>query len=129
MMATGGLMLAAKPALAATPTVEIVAMAHPPVVAALKPLRDWLVRQDGKLRAIELNAESPAGSKRLAAIGLTGHVPMAILIDGKPNHRRKDGVTVSFVNFPAVKESPPGIRGDWLIEDVQAAITERINTP
>lgn len=123
----GLLMLAAGPILAAQPTVEIVAMAHPPVVAALKPLRDWLVRQDGKLRVIELDVESPAGIKRLAAIGLTGHVPIAILIDGKPRYQRKDGATVSFVNFPAVRESPPGIRGDWLIEDVQAAITERMN--
>jgi len=128
-IAAGALMLAAGPALAATSTVEIVAMAHPPVVAALKPLRDWLARRDGKLRVIELNAESPAGTKRLAAIGLTGHVPMAILIDGKPRYRRKDGATVSFINFPAVRESPPGVRGGWLIEDVQAAITERMNTP
>jgi hypothetical protein len=128
-IAAGSLVLGAAPALAAAPTVEIVAMAHPPVLAALKPLRDWLARQDGKLRVIELDAESPAGEKRLQSIGLTGHVPMAILIDGKPRHRRKDGSAVSFVNFPAVKESPPGIRGDWLVEDVQAAITERMNTP
>jgi hypothetical protein len=31
------------------------------------------------------------------------------------------------VNFPAVKESPPGIRGDWQIADVQALLTERIS--
>jgi hypothetical protein len=128
-IAAAALMLAGDPVLAVPPTVEIIAMAHPPVVAALKPLRDWLARQDGKLRVIELDAESPAGAKRLAAISLTGHVPMAILIDGKPHYRRKDGTTVSFVNFPAAKESPSGIRGDWLVEDVQAAITERMNEP
>jgi hypothetical protein len=123
------LALAADVSSAAPPTVEIIAMGHPPVQSALRPLREWLARQGGRLRVVEVDAEGPQGEKRLAAIGLTGHVPIVILIDGKRQYRRKDGSTVSFVNFPAVKESPPGIRGDWLIEDVQAALTERMNMP
>lgn len=112
---------------AAVPTVEIIAMAHPPVQSALKPLRDWLGSQGSKFRVIELDAESQQGEKRLAAVGLNGHVPIAILIDGKMQYRRKDGNSVTFVNFPAVKESPSGIRGDWLTEDVQAALLEPLN--
>ena len=112
---------------AAAPTVEIIAMAHPPVMSALKPLRDWLAQQGGKLKVVEIDAESPQGEKRLAAVGLDGHVPILILIDGKYQHRRQDGSAVSFVNFPAVKESPPGIRGDWQIADVQALLTDRIS--
>ena len=114
---------------AAPPSVEIVAMAHPPVQDALKPLREWLSKQGGKLHVAEIDAESAQGVKRLAGIGLAGHVPMAILIDGKQQFRRKDGSMATFVNFPAVKESPPGIRGNWQIADVQAAVTERINKP
>lgn len=111
---------------AAPPTVEIIAMAHPPVQSALKPLREWLSGQAGKVRVVEIDAESPAGEKRLETIGLKGHVPIAILIDGKTRFQRKDGSAVNFVNFPAVKESPAGIRGDWLTEDVQAAVLERL---
>lgn len=114
---------------AAPPSIEIVAMAHPPVRGALKPLREWLAKQSGKLQVAEIDAESPQGVKRLASIGLAGHVPIAILIDGKQQYRRKDGSVATFVNFPAVKESPPGIRGDWQIADVQEALTERMNKP
>lgn len=115
---------------AAQPSIEIVAMApHPPVQSALKPLREWLAKQGGKLQVAEIDAESPQGVKRLASIGLAGHVPIAILIDGKQQYRRKDGSMVTFVNFPAVKESPPGARGDWQIADVQAVLTESMNKP
>lgn len=111
---------------AAPPTVEIIAMTHPPVQSALKPLREWLAGQAGKVRVVEIDAESPPGEKRLEAIGLKGHVPIAILIDGKTRFLRKDGSTVNFINFPDVKESPAGIRGDWLTEDIQAAVVERL---
>lgn len=114
---------------AAQPSIEIVAMSHPPVQSALQPLREWLAKQGGKFHVAEIDAESPQGVKRLASIGLVGHVPIAILIDGKQQYRRKDGSLVNFVNFPAVKESPPGARGDWQISDVQAALTERMNKP
>ena len=99
-------------------------MAHPPVEAALKPLRDWLARQGGKLQVIELDAESPAGTKRLQAVGLTGHV--LILIDGKHDFQRKHGSKVAFVNFPALPSSPPGIRGNWVTADVEAVLTARM---
>lgn len=125
-IAAATLVLTACPALAAPPTVEIVAMAHPPVQAALKPLRDWLARQGGKLQVIEIDAESPAGGKRLQSIGLTGHVPILILIDGTHGFQRKDGSKVAFVNFPAVAGSPPGILGNWVTADVQTVLTARM---
>lgn len=111
---------------AAPLTVEIIAMEHPPVQNALKPLREWLSSRAEKIRVIEIDAESSQGEKRLETMGLKGHVPIAILIDGKIQHQRKNGSAVTFVNFPAIKESPPGIRGDWLTEDVQAAILARL---
>lgn len=126
-VAVVALAIASGTAWAAAQTVEIIAMAHPPVQSALKPLRDWLNSQGSKFRVVELDAESQQGEKRLAAVGLNGHVPIAILIDGKMQHRRKDGNSVTFVNFPAVKESPSGIRGDWLTDDVQAALLERLD--
>ncbi len=116
-------------ALAAPPTVEIVAMSHPPVQAALKPLREWLAQQGGKLKVSEIDAESASGEKRLEAVGLKGHVPIVILIDSQYRQQRKDGSKVAFVNFPAVKESPAGIRGDWLTEDVEAVLIERMKKP
>lgn len=122
-MAAGVLSLAAGVARAAKPTVEIIAMAHPPVQDALKPLRGWLASQGGKLQVVEIDAESPQGEKRLSLVGLNGHIPITILVDGKYRHQRKDGSTVDFVNFPAAKGSPPGITGNWTTADVEAVLT------
>ena len=113
-------------ALAAPPTVEIIAMAHPPVRKALQPLRDWLAAQGGKLKVVELDIESTQGEKRLVAVGLDGHIPILILIDGQYRYKRKDGSQVAFVNFPAIKGAPPGVRGEWTTADVQAVLGERL---
>jgi hypothetical protein len=126
--ATGALMLATHPAWAAPPMVEIIAMAHPPVQTALKPLRDWLAKQGEKLRVVEIDAESPTGAKRLQSAGLTGHIPILILIEGKYGFQRKDGSRGEFVKFPAVAGSPPGMLGNWVTADVEAELTTRMKT-
>ena len=125
-LAATALTFAAGHALAAPPTVEILAMPHPPVKMALAPLREWLAAQGSKLKLVETDVESPQGEKRLAAVGLSGHVPIVILIDGKYRHQLKDGVTQEFVNFPAIAGVPSGVRGSWTTADVQAVLTNRM---
>jgi hypothetical protein len=113
------------PAWAAAPMLEIVAMQHPPVIAALKPLRAWIAQQGGKLRVVEIDAESPTGEKRFQAAGLSGHIPILLLIDGQHVFKRRDGSRVALVKFPNVTGSPPGMRGDWVTADVVALLDER----
>lgn len=125
-LAAAALTLAAGSAPAAPPTVEIVAMAHPPVKMALAPLRNWLAAQGAKIKVIEVDVESPLGAKRLAAVGLDGHIPIVILIDGQYRQKRKDGIAMEFVNFPAIENAPPGVRGKWTTADVQAVLGERL---
>lgn len=110
---------------AAQPVVEIIAFAHPPVQSALKPLRDWLASQGGKLRIVDVDMESPEAEKRLAAIGLKGHIPIVVLVDGKYKHMRKDGSAIEFVNFPNGPGTPAGVKGGWSAEDVQALLKAR----
>ena len=107
-------------AMAAQPVVEIIGFAHPPVQSALKPLREWLASQATKLRVLEMDMDTPAAEKRLQAIGLKGHIPIVILIDGKYKHTRKDGSVVEFVSFPT--NTPD--KG-WIIEDVQTVLKDR----
>ncbi|WP_310450641.1 hypothetical protein [Sulfuritalea sp.] len=125
-MVASALAMAAGGALAAPPSVEIVAMPHPPVRMALAPLREWLAAQGGKLTVKEIDIESPLGEKRLAAAGLSGHIPILILIDGKHVFVRKDGGKVAFVNFPNIPGTPPGARGEWTTADVQTVLAGRI---
>lgn len=125
-LAAATLSLAADRALAAPPTVEILAMPHPPVKMALAELRGWLAAQGTKLKVVETDVESAQGEKRLAAVGLSGHIPVVILIDGQYRVKRKDGTMQAFVNFPAVEGAPPGARGTWTTAEVQTAIIERL---
>jgi hypothetical protein len=110
---------------AAQPVVEIIAFAHPPVQSALKPLRDWLATQGKKIRVIEIDMESPDAEKRLAAIGLKGHIPIVVLVDGKYKYIRQDGSAVEFVSFPNGLGTPAGVKGGWSAEDVQALLKAR----
>ncbi|MDP1612157.1 MAG: hypothetical protein Q8M11_13975 [Sulfuritalea sp.] len=129
VLAVSVLGLAAGHALAAPPTVEILAMPHPPVKMALAPLREWLAAQGTKLKVVELDVESPQGENRLAAVGLSGHVPIVILIDGKYRQQRKDGSALEFVNFPAIAGAPSGVRGSWTTADVQSVLGTRMKQP
>lgn len=104
---------------AAQPVVEIIAFAHPPVQSALKPLRDWLATQGKHARVVEIDMETPAGEKRAAAVGVTGHVPILILVDGKYAFARKDGAAIELKSFPAA----PNMKGSWTIDDAKAAIS------
>ena len=114
--------LRASTAWAVPPIVEIIAFAHPPVQTALQPLRDWLATQGNKVRVVEIDMESPAAEKRLQALGLKGHVPIVILVNGQYRHTRKDGIGMALVSFPSGKSSPAGVSGGWTIEDAQAII-------
>jgi hypothetical protein len=103
---------------AAKPVVEIVAFGHPPVQAALKPLREWLATQGKKFSVVEIDMETPAGEKRAAEVGITGHVPILILVNGKYTFSRKDASTVELKSFPSAAVT----KGAWTIEDAKTAI-------
>jgi ABC-type glycerol-3-phosphate transport system substrate-binding protein len=102
--------------------VEIFAMPHPPVRAALQPLRDWLAKQGSRIQVREIDIESPEGVRRMQAAGLSGHVPVLIMINGQHNFSRQDGSRVAFVNFPNTPDTPVGARGEWTTTDVQSVV-------
>ncbi|MDT4840748.1 hypothetical protein FQZ97_745770 [compost metagenome] len=103
----------------AAAVVEIVAFSHTPVASALKPLRDWLATQGGKFKLVETDMESPAGAQRLQAVGVKGHVPIVILVNGQYQQKRADGSAVELISFPVAA----GAQG-WTLEDAKSAITQ-----
>lgn len=113
------LLLSMGAAWAAQPVVEIIAFTHPPVQSALKPLRDWLATQGKRARVVEIDMETPAGEKRAAEVGVTGHVPILILVDGKYAFNRKDGAVIELKSFPATSN----MKGSWTIDDAKAVIS------
>jgi hypothetical protein len=126
LVAAGASLVWAGTAQAAPPVVEIIAYAHPPVQSALKPLRAWLAAQGSRLKVVEIDLESPAGEQRLKALGVTGHVPVVVLIDGQHLHRRADGSSVDLLSFPAGAGTPPGVKGSWTAADVEALLKPRM---
>jgi hypothetical protein len=114
--------LLAGPARAAQPTIEIIALPHSPVQTALKSVRDFLANLGARVRVIELDAESPAGEKHISALGLKGHIPILLLINGSDSYKRADGTAVLFKDFPAQPGQKLGINGLWNIADFEAAV-------
>ena len=126
LTAASASLLLAQAVHAAQPVVEIIAFAHPPVQSALKPLRDWLSAQGTRLKVVEIDMETPAGEKRLQTVGVTGHVPVVVLIDGQHRHKRADGSSVDLVSFPAGPGTPPGVKGTWSAADIEAILKSRL---
>lgn len=124
-LAALGILLAAS-APAAPPTqVDIIAFRHPPVEKALKPLRAALAARGARVQVHEIDMESPQARQRLAAVGLEGHIPVVILVDGRYQHRRADGRTVSLTGFPSGPDTPTGGPSGWRVEDVLALVEGR----
>ena len=122
MIGAAGVALSGGYAAAAQPVIEVLAMAHSPVQNALKPVRDLLAKYQGRVRVTEADIESPDGVKRLKAIGLKGHIPIVLLIDGNKSFKRADGKTVDFVNFPVAADNPLNMNGTWSVADFEAAL-------
>jgi hypothetical protein len=120
---------AAGTAHAAQPVVEILAMTHSPVRNALAPVRAVLAKYSDRVRLVELDIESAEGEKREKAVGLKGHIPIVLLIDGRSSFKRPDGTVVAFVNFPAAAGNPLGLNGSWTVVDFEAAIKAALGEP
>lgn len=113
---------------AATPTIEVIALSHSPVQNALKPVRDFLIGLGDKVKVVEIDVESAAGEKRLSALGLKGHIPILLVINGSDQYKRPDGAAVLFKDFPAKADNPLGINGSWTVADFQAAVNAALGT-
>lgn len=120
--------LAGSPSIARTapPTVEIIALPHWPVRNALKPVRSYLAGLHGRVRVVELNAESSKGERRLSALGLKGHIPILLVIDGMYQFKRADGSAVTLKDFPAKAVDPSGVNGTWTVDDFKTLVAARL---
>jgi hypothetical protein len=76
------------------------------------------------VKVVETNMDGPEAQSKLKAIGLTGHLPIVVLIDGQYRYTRPDGSVVQLVSFPAATGSPAA-KGSWSNDDVEAAIKAR----
>ncbi|MFF6785545.1 hypothetical protein [Streptomyces sp. NPDC012510] len=95
--------------------VDLVYLNHPPVQPVLKDIEEVLAGYEGKVSVSRYDADTPAGKEFTDEHDLTGHVAIAVVIDGK----------VSFKGFPAGEAPVKSAEGDWEIEDLDAALRQR----
>jgi ABC-type glycerol-3-phosphate transport system substrate-binding protein len=122
LAAGGAVALLAGPAFSAQPVVEVLSMSHWPVRDALKPVMEVLARYQGRVQVKQMDIEGDDGVKRLKSIGLKGHIPIVLMIDGVRTFKRADGSNVEFLNFPAAANNPMGLNGAWRVSDFEDAL-------
>ncbi len=99
--------------------VELIALGHWPVQKSLEPARDLLKTYGNKVVVQEMDAEADDGKAFLARVGLKGHVPLLIVINGAWKFPRPDGSIIEFMSFPSGEANPLGAEGSWSVEDLQ----------
>ena len=114
--------VATTPATAAEVVVEVLGMQHWPVQNALKPVRELIASYGPALRVSDMDIESAEGVARLRSVGMKGHIPIVILINGAMQFKRADGSVVTFLNFPVAANNPMGMNGAWSIDDFALAL-------
>ncbi|GAB2715907.1 hypothetical protein [Streptomyces bullii] len=95
--------------------VDVIYLNHPPVQPVLKDIDQVLAGYKEKVSVTRHDADTSEGKEFADEHGLTGHVAIAVLIDGK----------VSFKGFPAGEAPVKSAEGDWEIEDLDAALRQR----
>jgi hypothetical protein len=95
--------------------VDLVYLNHPPVQPVLKDIEKVLAGYKEKVSVTRYDADTSEGKKFADKHSLTGHVAIAVLIDGR----------VSFKGFPTGEAPIKSAEGDWEIEDLDAALQQR----
>ncbi|WP_406864445.1 hypothetical protein ABZO31_29965 [Streptomyces sp. HUAS MG47] len=96
------------------PGVDLVYLNHPPMQPVLKDIDAVLDDYEGRISVTRHEADSTEGAEFAEEHGLTGHVSIAVLIDGK----------LRFQGFPAGRAPIKSAEGDWRIEDLDAALRQ-----
>jgi hypothetical protein len=111
---------------AGTPKVEIAFLNHSPVLNALKDVDDLLASYGDKITVARYDLETDQGAAFARSRKLTGHVPIAIFVDGKMEIKLKDR-TVTFFSFPQGKGTMMVAGGTWTAEDLRQAIDQALS--
>ncbi|GAA4909035.1 hypothetical protein ACFPM3_12150 [Streptomyces coeruleoprunus] len=95
--------------------VDLVYLNHPPVKPVLEDIDKVLDTYEGKVTVFRHDADTADGKDFAAGHDLTGHVMIAVLIDGK----------VRFRGFPIGRAPMKAAEGDWRMDDLDRALKER----
>jgi ABC-type glycerol-3-phosphate transport system substrate-binding protein len=109
-----------------TPKVEIAFLNHSPVLMALTDVDALLASYGDKIVVTRYDLETDQGAQFVKSKRLTGHVPIAIFINGSMEIKLKDR-SVKFFSFPQGKGTFMAASGSWTVEDLRQAIDQTLN--
>ena len=123
----GGSTGSSPPAAAAgAPRVEIAFLNHPPVLGALTEVDKLLTSYGDKVSVIRYDLETDQGAAFAKSKRLTGHVPLAIFVNGAMEVKLKDR-TVKFYSFPQGLGTWMVASGSWTVEDLRQTIDQALS--
>jgi hypothetical protein len=111
----------AAPVASGTATVEIVFLNHPPVRPVLDQVDALLKPYGAKVKVTRYDFDTPDGAAFAQKMGLTGHDPLAIFVNGSQSFNL-DGRTVTFNSFPQGGGTGMVPDGAWTVTDLDAVL-------
>jgi hypothetical protein len=109
-----------------TPKVEIAFLNHSPVLTALTDVDTLLASYGDKVTVTRYDLETDQGAQFAKSKRLSGHVPIAIFINGSMDIKLKDR-SVKFFSFPQGKGTFMVASGSWTAEDLRQAIDQALS--
>lgn len=105
---------------AATNTVEIFYLPHPPAMAVVRDVEN-VIKKYSNIMVKKYNFDDPEVRDLLEKYQLKNHTPVAIFINGK--HEFKIGSKkVVFENFPKGDAFVPTFEGNWSYKDLDTVL-------
>ncbi len=111
--ATGGLL------------VEVVYLNHPPVRPIIQQIDQILAGYGEKVRVSKYDFDTPEGEAFAKKKNLTGHIPLAIFIDGSETFDL-NGRKVKFESFPQGEGTGMVPDSAWTMTDLQSVLDTKV---
>jgi len=109
------------PVLSDTVTVDILYLNHPPVLPVLDQVVALLQPYGDKVMVTRYDFDTPEGATFAQKMGITGHDPLAIFVDGSQTFNLDDRI-VTFNSFPQGAGTGMVPDGAWTIDDLDAVL-------
>jgi len=101
--------------------VDILYLNHPPVLPVLDQVASVLEPYGDKVKVTRYDFDTPEGAAFAKKVGITGHDPLAIFVNGSQTFNL-DNRVVTFNSFPQGAGTGMVPDGAWSIDDLDAVL-------
>jgi hypothetical protein len=105
--------------------VDLVYLNHEPVQPVLTDLDKVFTKYTGRIQVARHDVGTSEGGAFAKKHNLVGHVMIAVLIDGKVD-ADVSGRQIRFEGFPAGRSPMKAAEGTWKLDDLDAALKQRV---